>query len=340
MPGFAPDSEPHSVSSIMRQVLYALVPGIALYVWFFGFGIVINCLLATSVALVSEGIMLRLRKRPVTPFLTDGSAVVTAVLLALAMPPYAPWWVTSIAAIFAIVIAKHLYGGLGYNPFNPAMAGYALVLISFPAEMTTWPLPHMLSEMRPGFIDSAMIIFADQPTGALKLDALTGATPLAHVKSELGNMRMVSEAVGAPIFGMLGGKGWEWLSLGYLLGGVWLLYKKIIKWQIPVSMLAGLFIMAVVFYLSDPEIYLSPVFHLFSGATMLGAFFIATDPVTAATTPLGRIIFGAGIGILTYVIRAWAAYPDGLAFAVLLMNAAAPTIDHYTQPRILGEGRQ
>lgn len=334
------DAEPRSVSSIMRQVLYALVPGVVIYVWFFGFGVVINCLIAVTVALALEGIMLGLRRRAVKLFLTDGSAAVTGMLLALAMPPYVPWWATVIATTFAIVVAKHLFGGLGYNPFNPAMAGYALALISFPAQMTTWPLPHILSEIRPGLIDSALIIFTGHPAGALSLDALSSATPLAHIKAELGLMQTVSEARDAPIFGVFGGKGWEWLSIGYLVGGLWLLYQRIIKWQIPVSMLAGLFVMAMLFYLSDPDIYSSPMFHLLSGAAVLGAFFIATDPVTAATTPVGRIIFGAGIGVLMYVIRTWAGYPDGLAFAVLLMNAAAPTIDHYTQPRILGEDRQ
>ena len=320
----------------MVNVLYALLPGMGLYVWFFGWGVMVNAFLATAVALAAEAAMLYLRGRPVRLFLSDGSAVVTAVLLALALPPLAPWWVTVTGTAFAVVVAKHLYGGLGYNPFNPAMVGYVVLLISFPREMTVWPAADVVSGHHAGILESARIVFTG-PAAAASLDALTGATPLDLMKTQLGLNQTVAEAWASPVFGDFGGKGWEWLGNGFFIGGLWLLYKRVITWHIPVAVLGSLFLMATVFSAYDPGSHPSPLFHLFSGGAMLGAFFIATDPVSAATTAKGRLIYGAGIGILTYVIRTWGGYPDGIAFAVLLMNMATPTIDYYTQPRVLGQ---
>ncbi len=328
-----------SVHALMRNVLYALVPGIAVYVWFFGWGIVVHAILATAVALAAEAVMLFFRRCPVRPFLTDGSAVVTAVLLALALPPLAPWWVTVIGTAFAIVVAKQLYGGLGYNPFNPAMVGYVVLLISFPRQMTEWPAAAVVSGHYIGFMESLRIVFTGLP-GTGSLDAVTGATPLDLMKTQLGMNQTVTEIRATPVFGDFGGKGWEWLGNAFFLGGLWLLYKRAIAWHIPVACLGSLFLMALVFSGLDPGSHPSPLFHLFSGGAMLGAFFIATDPVSAATTPRGRLIYGAGIGVLTYVIRTWGGYPDGVAFAVLLMNMAAPTIDQFTQPRVLGHQKQ
>ena len=320
----------------MVNVLYALLPGMGLYVWFFGWGVVVNAVLATVVAVAAEGAMLYLRGRPVRLFLSDGSAVVTAVLLALALPPLAPWWVTVIGTAFAIVVAKHLYGGLGYNPFNPAMVGYVVLLISFPREMTAWPAADVVSGQYAGILESLRIVFTGQPAAA-SLDAFTGATPLDLMKTQLGLNHTVTEIWERPEFGDFGGKGWEWLGNGFFIGGLWLLYKRVITWHIPVGVLGSLFLMALVFTAFDPGSHPSPLFHLFSGGAILGAFFIATDPVSAATTRKGRLIYGAGIGILTYVIRTWGGYPDGIAFAVLLMNMATPTIDYYTQPRVVGQ---
>ncbi len=325
-----------SVRGSMLRVLYALIPGMVAYVWFFGWGVVINVLLASIAAVTAEAAMLAARGRPVMPVIADGSAVVTAALLAVALPPVAPWWVTLVATGFAIVIAKHLYGGLGFNPFNPAMAGYVLVLISFPKEMTVWPAAASVSGHYPGLWDSLQLIFGGTPGG---LDAYTGATPLDLMKTQLGLNLTVSEIRASPVFGDFGGKGWEWLGNGFLLGGLWLAYKRVAAWQIPVGMLASLLVISLLFYAVDPGSHASPLFHLFSGGAMLGAFFIATDPVTAATTPRGRLIYGSGVGLLTYVIRTWGGYPDGVAFAVLLMNLAAPTIDYYTQPRVFGHSR-
>jgi electron transport complex protein RnfD len=168
------------------------------------------------------------------------------------------------------------------------------------------------------------------------MDALSMATPMDSIKTRLGLSETLSEIHGSPLFGSFAGAGWEWINLWFLLGGLWLLQMKVIQWQIPVGMLAGLALIAFVFYAINPDIYTTPLFQLFSGAAMLGAFFIATDPVSACTTPRGRLYYGLGIGLLTYIIRTWGGYPDGVAFAVLLMNMAAPTIDHYTRPRVFG----
>jgi len=329
-------SSPHlpvsdSVSAMMQRVLIALLPGIVCVTWLFGWGILINILLASLAAVLAEAGVLALRRRSLAA-LRDGSALLTGVLLALALPPLAPWWIPVIGSLFAIVIAKQLYGGLGYNPFNPAMAGYVVLLISFPLELTLWSAPGA----QPGFADTLVHVFGGGLPAGQTLDSLTMATPMDGIKTRLGLSETLSEMRGSPLFGSFAGAGWEWINLWFLVGGLWLLQMRVIQWQIPVGMLAGLASIAFVFYAFNPDVYSTPVFHLFSGAAMLGAFFIATDPVSACTTPRGRLYFGLGIGLLTYIIRTWGGYPDGVAFAVLLMNMAAPTIDHYTRPRVFG----
>ncbi|MGB5438721.1 MAG: electron transport complex subunit RsxD [Gammaproteobacteria bacterium] len=330
-------SSPHlpvasSVSAIMVRVLLALIPGTACAFWMFGWGILINILLAALAAIAAEAGMLLLRKRPLKPALLDCSALLTGVLLALALPPLAPWWIPVIGSLFAIVIAKQLYGGLGYNPFNPAMAGYVVLLISFPLELTLWtPVGESLQ-----LGDTLALVFSGQLPANLTLDAITMATPMDTIKTRLGLSETLGEIRGGPLFGSFAGAGWEWINAWFLLGGLWLLQQKVIQWQIPAGMLGGLSMIALLFYVINPDIYSSPLFHLFSGAAMLGAFFIATDPVSASTTPHGRLYYAAGIGILTYIIRTWGGYPDGVAFAVLLMNMAAPTIDYYTRPVVYG----
>lgn len=327
-----------SVPVMMRQVLYALVPALAAYVWYFGFGILFNCVIAVLAAIATEMACLRLRNRSVEFFISDYSAVVTGILLALALPPLTPWWITALGSVFAIGIAKQLFGGLGYNLFNPAMAGYVALLVSFPEQLTNWLPPRM------GDIDyqplSAVAslgytLFGVLPDGA-SLDVLTRATPLDMVQTELGQMLTVEEIRTSPLFGDFGGRGWEWINNFIALGGLWLLYRGVIRWHIPVAMLAGLLAPAALFYLIDPATHTGPGFHLFSGGAMLCAFFIATDPVSGAATDRGRLIYGAGIGLLTYVIRAWGSYPDGVAFAVLLMNSAVPLIDRLTRPVTYG----
>ncbi len=329
-----------SVGKTMTRVLIALIPGIIAYSWFFGWGLLINIVLGVATALTCEFIMLKMRHRDVSMFLFDGSAVVTAVLLSFCIPPLAPWWIIVVGSGFSIIIAKHLYGGLGYNPFNPAMVGYVMLLISFPQEMTVWLTPKITSGLDIGFLDSLKIVlFGVFPTG-FSIDAISSATPLDLIKTQLGiDITIAETRQSHAIFGDFGGIGWEWIGNWIFLGGVWLIYKKVISWHIPVAVLGSLFMIALIFYLKDADHYASPMFHVFSGAAILGAFFIATDPVSAATTPMGRIVYGIGVGVLTYIIRVWGGYPDGIGFAVLLMNMAAPTIDYYTQPRVYGHNR-
>lgn len=338
---FDTETSPHlsggnSVAAMMRQVLYALVPGTLALIWFFGWGVLINLILAIIFATGLEALVLYLRKWPVKPALGDYSAVVTAWLLAISIPPLSPWWLTLIAVFFAIVVAKHLYGGLGYNPFNPAMVGYVVCLISFPVQMTSWLAPSGLAEHSVGLLTSLQAIFTGQLPASLSWDAITMATPLDNLKTETSLGKTLSEIRAEPLYGTLAGQGWEWAANFFALGGFWLLYKKIITWHVPVALIVSLGVMAALFSLGNPDNYPPPTFHIFSGGAILGAFFIATDPVSGATSPRGRIVFGAGVGVLTYIIRTWGGYPDGIAFAVLLMNMAAPTIDYYTQPRVFG----
>lgn len=327
---------PSTVTGVMLQVVYALIPGILVYAWLFGWGVLINIVLAALTALATEALMLRLRRRPLAMFLSDGSALVTALLLALALPPLAPWWIVVIGTAFAIIFAKHLYGGLGFNPFNPAMVGYVMLLISFPREMTAWPAPLSLRELDLGLGQSLAYVFGGTLPGIATADALTMATPLDSLKTQLGLNQSVDQITTRPIFGMLGGTGWEWINLAFLAGGLWLIRKRVISWHVPVAMLGSLALIAFLFHIVNPEDYASPLFHLFSGGAILGAFFIATDPVSGATTPKGRIFFGIGVGLFTYIIRVWGGYPDAVAFSVLLMNMGAPTIDYYTRPRVFG----
>lgn len=326
-----------TVAGVMLQVLLALIPGVLAYTWFFGPGILIQILLATLFALLFEAIMLRWRGRPLKPFINDYSAVVTAVLFALCIPPLAPWWISCIAMIFAIGFAKHLYGGLGQNVFNPAMVGYVVVLISFPQVMTAWLPPVSISDTNLGLVDSLITIFTGQVPFTGGWDAVTQSTPLDTLKTGLESGRMVSEIRTSSIFGDYGGLGWEWIANWFALGGFYLLYKRVISWQVPVAVIGTVILLSLPVWLADPDSNPMPLEHLFSGAIVLAAFFIATDPVSGCVSNRGRLIFGAGVGIITLVIRRWGGYPDGVAFAVLLMNMAAPLIDRYTRPRIYGE---
>ncbi len=335
----APHREPRtSITKTMRRVLLALIPAAIAYVAFFGWGLVINIVIGGCVALAAEAACLRLRRYPVGIHLRDGSALVTTVLLAFAMPPLAPWWLMTIGVLIAIVLAKQVYGGLGLNPFNPAMVAYVALLVSFPLQMTTW-LPPMIGDLdypHLGFLATLEYsLFGRLPPG-LTLDAITGATPLDMLKTGLGGMQTIAEIRVSPLFGDFGGRGWEWINSFIGLGGLYLLYAGVIRWQIPTAMLGTLFGVATLMYVIDPSRFPSPVFHLFTGAAILGAFFIATDPVSGATTDRGRLIFGAGVGLLTYVIRTWGGYPDGVSFAVLLMNLCVPLIDRFTHPRVYG----
>ncbi|WP_461481210.1 electron transport complex subunit RsxD [Porticoccus sp.] len=328
-----------NTAAVMRLVLLATLPGLLALTAFFGWGSLINILIAATVAVSLEALVMRLRQRPLMFYLGDYSALVTAVLLGLALPPLAPWWVVVIGSSFAILIAKHLYGGLGYNPFNPAMVGYVVLLISFPVQMTAWPAPLPLypeGVTAPGFWESLQIVFP--LLSPEQVDAVTAATPLDTFKHNSG-LLVAQLYQQTPLFSRAhwAGLGWEWVNLAFLAGGCLLLARRVFTWHAPVAMLTSLGLCAALFYDSGSSAsHGSPLMHLLSGGTMLGAFFIVTDPVTSATSNRGRLIYGALIGILTFIIRSWGSYPDAVAFSVLLMNFAAPLIDNYTLPRTYG----
>ncbi|OGT20175.1 MAG: electron transport complex subunit RsxD, partial [Gallionellales bacterium RIFOXYD12_FULL_53_10] len=265
-------TKPVSVSRIMLNVLLALVPGIALYVWFYGPAILISLTLASITALGVEALMLKIQNKPVAFFLKDNTALLTAWLLALSIPPLAPWWLVVVGTAFAISISKHLYGGLGNNPFNPAMIGYAVLIISFPVHMTHWLTPNGLGEIAFSFTDQLNYIFREVLPGDVKLDAVTMATPLDTLKTQLHLNGSISDILDMPIYGHLAGIGSEWVAAGFLLGGLYLLAQRIISWHLPVAYLGTLFFIAALFHLVDPTHYVQPGFHLFSGAAMLGAF--------------------------------------------------------------------
>jgi len=321
-----------SVSQVMTQVCIALVPGIAAYAWLVGPAILVQLVIASLAALVAETAMLRVQKKPLALFLSDGSAIVTAWLIALTFPPLAPWWLVATGTVFAIVVAKHLYGGLGQNPFNPAMVAFAICIVSFPALMSQWPSVGLQLPL----VDQIDVILGLAP----RVDALSGATPLDAMKTALkladGSQDVASLLANQDIYGNFAGRGWEWVALGYLIGGLWMWQRKLITWHVPVAFIGSLVVVSGALWLYNPAQFANPLFHLLSGGAMLGAFFIATDPVSGCTTPRGKLIFGAGAGLLAYVIRVFGGYPDGVAFAVLLMNLCAPVIDLLTQPRIFG----
>ena len=322
-----------STAKVMLQVAAATIPGVLALVVFFGVGVLINIALCVATATASEAAVMKLRGRPVAFYLKDYSALVTALLLGIALPPYCAWWLPVVGTVTAIVLAKQLYGGMGYNPFNPAMVGYVVLLISFPIDMTRWVAPAELINGTPDISEAFALVF-----GNMNVDGFTRATPLEIVR--LNQSTILSQLYQMePVFekGTLAGAGWEMVNFGFLLGGLFLLFRRLITWHAPVAMLGTLALLSVMFYDGGSSLSEgSPLLHLFSGATMLGAFFIITDPVSGCTSNKGRLFFGAGVGLLTFVIRAWGNYPDAVAFAVLLMNFAAPFIDNYTLPRTYG----
>ena len=331
---------PLSVSAIMGHVILALLPATAFGIYLFGWP-ALNLLIITLITvLVAEAACLRLMHRPIAPFLKDNSALVTGWLIALSLPPWAPWWIAVVGGLFAIVIGKQIFGGIGQNLFNPAMLARVMLLIAFPLEMTTWVDPQPLfSENAPGFLESLAITFI----GIENIDAISSASLLGHVKTELTLGHTVPEILAESGYsplnsfkGMTNGSFVETSSVLLLLGGIYLMFKRIISWHIPVSMLVTIAIIATFFNIINPDRYPDALFHILNGGAMLAAFFIATDLVTSPSTPLGRIIFGIGCGAIEYIIRTWGSFPEGVGFAVLLMNAMTPLIDHYIRPRVYG----
>jgi electron transport complex protein RnfD len=332
-----------SVSRTMGLVLLALLPATLFSLYLFGWPAIF--LFATTIAasLLFEAGSLRLAGKRVRPFLLDGSALLTGWLLAMTLPPWAPWWIGVVGAFLAIVIGKQVFGGIGQNLFNPAMVARVALLISFPLEMTLFnaPVP-LFSAQAPGLLDSLAITFG----GSDQLDAISGATTLGHLKTELGRDVPLATAISGVeshwqlTLGQASGSLGETSALLLLLGGLLLIYKRIITWHIPLAMLGTLTLLATLFHLIDPQSYVGPLTHLMSGAAVMGAFFIATDLVTSPISIRGQLLFGAGVGLLVYAIRTWAGYPEGVAFAVMLMNACTPLIDHYLKPRIYGRDRK
>ncbi|MBK5072913.1 electron transport complex subunit RsxD [Budviciaceae bacterium CWB-B4] len=332
-----------STQRLMLLVVLACIPGIAAQWYFFGYGNLIQVVLAVIVALCAEATVLKLRHQPIGPQLSDNSALLTAILLGISIPPLAPWWIIVIGTFAAIVIAKQLYGGLGQNPFNPAMVGYVILLISFPVQMSSWLPPAPLQATHIGLMDTLSIIFSGHSTqgdDVFKLmsgiDGVSQATPLDTLKTGLRSGHSITEVLSQPIYNSLGGIGWQWVNVGFMIGGLFLLGKKVIQWHLPISFLLTLTIVSTIGWLLDPSHNAAPWFHLLSGASMLCAFFIITDPVTASTTVKGRLIFGVLVGVLVWLIRSYGGYPDAVAFAILLANITVPLIDHYTQPRAYG----
>lgn len=344
-------SSPHTHSGkltarIMLWVMIAMLPALTAQIYYFGFGVLIQSVIAILFALILEFFVTRLRKKPNLFYIRDFSVVLTALMLAMAIPPYSPYWLILIGTFCAVILGKHVYGGLGQNIFNPAMVGYVILLISFPVQMTTWLPPIELLNEPPSFTDAYQLIFYNLSTDGFTLhqlinsvDGITQATPLDSIKTAVKTNLSLTEVNRSPIFTHLFpidialGLGWAQVNLFFLLGGLFLIWKKIIHWHIPVAFLLTVFIVSTIGWLFSPSIP-SPLWQCFTGATMFGAFFIATDPVTSSITPKGKLVFGALVGLLICLIRFNGNYPDGVAFAILLANICVPLIDHYTRPRV------
>ncbi|MDT8443113.1 MAG: RnfABCDGE type electron transport complex subunit D [Desulfuromonadales bacterium] len=319
-------SSPHihsgeTTTGVMRAVLYSLLPACGVAVYFFGPSALSVLLIATLGCLASEAVCQRLMGQPVT--LGDGSAAITGVLLALNLPPSSPWWLTLLGAVIAIAIGKQVYGGLGSNPFNPALVARVVLLISFPVQMTTWSAP--------------------APLGS-GLDLVTTATPLGEWKNAVmltGQLPAEMQGSMTNFFiGNMPGCIGEVSALALLLGAAYLFYRRILTWHIPTAFVGTVVLLSGLFWLIDPAKYPNPVFHLLTGGLILGAFYMATDMVTSPVSISGMLLFGAGCGFLTVLIRLFGGYPEGVSFAILLMNAATPLIDRYARPRTFGTVRQ
>lgn len=337
---------PATVSRVMATVILALVPATLFGFWLYGLPALFLWAVALVSAMAGEAFAVKLMGRSVRPALMDGSAILTAWLLALSLPPWAPWWIAALGSFFAVVVVKQVFGGLGQNVFNPAMAARVMLLISFPVEMTAWVGVHpVASGHAPGLMEALGVIF-----GGLQLDGMASASVLGHIKTEASRGVGLEQALGSffvPGSGLVDmAKGLRPGSLGetgaalLLLGGLVLIAKRIITWHAPVAMLLGVAAPALIASTIAPASFAGPMLHILSGGVVLGAFFIITDPVTSPNTAMGQFVFGLGCGLLTWIIRTWGGYPEGVAFAVMIMNAAVPVIDRYVKPRIYGRDRR
>ena len=340
---------PLKTQRIMLLVIAALLPGISVSTWFFGWGVVINVALATFFALGLEALALVAQKKPIKKYLSDNSALVTAIIFAITIPPGSAWWIVLLGIAFAILLAKHVYGGLGQNPFNPAMCGYLFLLLSFPLDMTSWHIPTELffqeSTYSPlgweGLKLSLLAAFPFFQATTETIDGMTMATPLIVSKMAGTNALLDATQNGSALFSRNSETGWELVNIAYLLGGMVLLALRIISWHIPLTIITTVAVVATLFHSPNSSaVFGTPYLHLFGSATMVGAFFIATDPVSAATTSKGRVLYGIIIGVGIYSIRVWGSYLDSIAIAVLFGNFCAPLLDHYCRPRIYGHPKR
>jgi len=337
-----------TTASIMRQVIIALIPGIVLYTLTIDSRLPVNLLLASAAALCFEAGLVKLRRRAVLPVLKDSSVVLAAILLVLSVPQSLPIWQLIFAVFILCTLGKHVFGGLGHNPFNPAMVAYAVLIVSFPLTMTQWSTENGLLDRN---ASDTMQTTNVQPEDA-SWDGITGATPLdrirglqrlaSHVSADdniddqtaLNSVQGIEDTNTQPAE-LLTSSDWLWLSIAWLIGGLYLLYLRIISWRIPVTLLVTMWCLYALYAALANVPVLPASLALFSGAIMLGAFFIATDPVSAATSNPGKLVYATGVGILCFVIREFSAYPEGMAFAVLLMNLCVPLIDHaFTRNRV------
>lgn len=324
-----------SIGSVMGKVMLALAPATVCGFWFFGWSAFSLWLITTLSAVAGEALCLRLMNKPVRITLLDGSAVLTGWLLALSLPPWAPWWIGVVGGLFATIIGKQVFGGVGQNLFNPAMIGRVALLVSFPVQMTAWVAP-ALGAHAPGLAESLHITFG----GAGVPDAMTSASLLGQAKTELSRgvdlLHTFANGLPTSFSGMRPGSLGETAVLLIAAGGVAMIFMGIISWHIPISMLLAIAIPALIAHGVNPARYLDAGTHILSGGAMLGAFFIATDYVSSPSSRAGQLVFGAGCGLLTWVIRSYGGYPEGVAFAVLLMNALTPAIDRLIKPRVYG----
>ena len=300
-----------SVQKIMLSVIIALLPAFVVSVFYFGLPVIVLTLVSVGCCVLFEYLIQRfMMKVPTT--ISDGSAVVTGLLLAFNVPANLPIWMMVVGALVAIGIAKMPFGGLGHNLFNPALVARVFMLISFPVAMTTWPVPSPIW----GFTD-----------------AITGPTPLGILtESATVNMGEMPRYLDL-LVGQMGGSFGEISAIALLLGAIYLLWKRVITWHIPVSFILTVFIFSGIFYLIDPTQYANPFFHVLTGGLLLGAFFMATDMVTSPTTPSAMLVFGAGCGLITIIIRLFGAYPEGVSFSILLMNAMVPLLNRWFKPK-------
>ena len=308
-----------SVKKNMYGVLIALIPAFLVSLYFFGLGALIVTATSVAACLFFECAIGKFLMKKETTTICDGSAVITGVLLAFNLPSNLPIWIIILGALFAIGVGKMSFGGLGNNPFNPALAGRVFLLLSFPVQMTSWPVVGQLTAYT---------------------DATTAATPLNLMKQIAGgNLEALKDLPSSfdLLIGNNGGCLGEVSALALLLGLAYMLWKKIITWHIPISILATVFVFSGIMHLVDPELYVSPVLQLLTGGLMLGAIFMATDYVTSPMSKKGMLIYGVCIGLLTVIIRLFGAYPEGMSFAILIMNAFTPLINTYCKPKRFGE---